>query len=351
MKHHLFFLFAVIQVVLFQKYLGAKSIHELPCTCDSIRIDSIQTYDYYDFVQYFDSSRVILRFGELFLHQHDGTLLTTRLAHHNYETNRPLYNNSISDLTNLSGGNPFAYSSGDSISYYWTLLEMNEYDSQLNWINIPDTLIYYLDLIDVISGNNILTFDSLGVLPHTSKTEFLTHLISSLDSGLVKIRVFSLASSPKIVRVQIRPVFKGNRDRLSISRWDFLEESKITDRLHIVYQPLYSILDRLIDSLVSLPKHSVESAGIDHMGYSIAVNKSTPTTDEYLIKISTKAGNHLSIKIYNSIGMIILSDGLPPNTTKYDYAFHVQNRPDGMYLAVLFDGEHVVALTKFHIFK
>ncbi len=190
-------LFAVVQVVFFQKSVEAGSFLEPPCTCDSIRIDSIQTFDYYDFVQNFDSSRVILRFGELYLHRQDGRVLTTRLAHHDYAANRPLPASSPAELARLSGGNPFPYSSGDTVSYYWTLLEMREYDMQSDWIDIPDTLVYYLDLVDAVSGNVILTFDSLGVLPHTSRNEILTHLISSLDTGLVKRRVFRLRARPK----------------------------------------------------------------------------------------------------------------------------------------------------------
>ncbi len=153
------------------------------------------------------------------------------------------------------------------------------------------------------------------------------------------------------MRVRIRPVFKGNRERLRLSRGDFLEESKISDRLRIAYRPLYSILDRLIDSLAALPNRSVRSTDINRSGYSIAVNKTTAAADEYSIKISAKAGDHLSLKIYNGMGVNILSHELPPNTTKIDYAFPIRNRPGGMYLAVLFDGDRVVALSKFHISK
>lgn len=321
---------------------------------DSIRRDTLQLYEYYDFIQYYDSSRLVWRFGEVFIHRQSGVIWNPGLAWFNYKLNRPLYNNSLTEIKNLSGTNPFPFISGDTLHYYWTFQEMGEYDQVGDWINIQDTIIFYLDLINGWNQNFLVTIDSLGVLPHKSKNEWLTKLIHKVDTALVRKYILpEFGDSVKLCALRMRPVFMGNRDRLSISRWDFFEQDKISDKTIWIVSLIRQEIDRLVDSIVSIPKskHILTDNVNENENYSITITTDEKDDKMYSFEIKGMQDQGGTLKIYSGLGQVVSQYNVSPDKKYSKYTFSAQTIPNGSYFAALIVNGKIVSATKFIITK
>jgi len=216
-------------------------------------------YQYYKFVQYYDSARVTFLLGEITFKSDSGVTARLKLKNWDPFVNRPKYDNSLAGLTNSSGTATYLrYHPGDTLEYFPLLLANNDFTRSSGYVGVRDTIIWYIDIVKWSTNELIATIDSIGVLPHDSAWQLSTHYISSEDTSFVKKYVIPSGwDCADSIDIRIRNVFKGDNNRLSISRWDEFSQNRLSE----VYKSYaYSIaiptITTTLDSLDALRKLS-----------------------------------------------------------------------------------------------
>jgi hypothetical protein len=314
---------------------------------------TVTLYPYYDFIQYYDSSRVVMRFGEVDVHRQTGVIEDHSLLYHD-ENNAPLYKNALDDLRLLSGSLPFMNIEGDTVSYYWSLLQSPEYNSSSDAIYIPDTLIYYLDVVSAYRDTILCTIDSLGTYPHNFRWQYLASFVSSPDTAIIKKWVInSMPDSIASLRLQIRPTFRGNMDRLSISRWDFVVEKKASE-YDIYYKAIMAdsflaILDSLIAVYSIQPKAGTREPGREHPQFRVAIRSTAKGALE--AAITGTIGDEVCVNIYNNVGRKIVEHSYTQSTAEYPLVIDMARHPAGSYYVVVTVKGEIVCAAKYSIVR
>ncbi|MAT39708.1 MAG: hypothetical protein CL946_08910 [Ectothiorhodospiraceae bacterium] len=193
--------------------------------------DTLVTYEspYYRFEQIYPHAKYVLHFGEVTLQKQNGETEYFFPREHDSETNNPL-KLAVEDYAAVSGSPDFQTEAGDTITYFWNDTFAAWTDTASGWYQIPDTLIYYIEFVNLDNGE-VVTLDSNGTLPFNHFRDFRReakippvpkHKLRYNDTAITKRHAVPLSKSDGIVnaRLRIRPVFRGDPSRFNLERWD-----------------------------------------------------------------------------------------------------------------------------------
>lgn len=297
---------------------------------DSIR-DTLDAYQYYYFVQYFDSSRVVFQFGEVKVTGNDGQSYSRGLINFDPILNAPMYDNSLTGLYSASGTRGMRMFPGDVISFFKVMfVEAENAGFGSRYIGIQDTVAFYLELVDLTNMTPIDTIGYWGILPSDSMSTISR--FSSMDTSIVQEFVmpdYGLSDST-ILGIKIRPMFVGSSDRLSISRWDIVKGYMQSERFIEAKAHFNAWFISILDSLTKRSSES-NSNGVDD--FYVA-----PTSTRSSTVIHVPAGSRVSnVSLYNSVGSRIQS--FPQNDSEVErmIAINVGGLRPGMYFLVCSD--------------
>lgn len=296
----------------------------------------IQRQAYYDFVQYYDSSRVTLLFGEIMLIK-DQTANINVLPLKLWDPikNRPMLTYSYQHIADSSGTLFTSTAINDTLQYFWTIEVTKEHTDSLPWLNIPDKIVFYLDVIDSISGGVLTTIDSLGVNPITSRYDFYNNIIRPSDTSIIKRYIIpnTVADAEKI-RLSIRVEFYGDTSRASVFRWDFFATSNVSNQAIAIKNFARSVIDTLSKSMVL--------SGSENDGYKIEI-----LIERRNVVISSILPSEMpsTILVYSITGERVLSI----DCYKQYNTVHINDFEPGLYFAVVKADSKIKHFKKFII--
>jgi hypothetical protein len=296
---------------------------------DTVQKDTLDLPQYYQFIQYYDSSMVIFTFGEFHVHR-QGSAWHTGLWNFSLY-NRPLPENSLAALYEISGSPPLRYRAGDSITFYKSMyIEGENIFTGGNYLGVEDTIVYYLEVLNVNSGSILDTVNCWGILPQDSATNIPVGWVRcSPDTSVVAHYIvpdFGM-DEDEFIQFRIRPVFKGDPDRLAIVRWDVLEPSPLSEGGIAVKHAFSEWFDALVDSL-SKQSHLDERASLAE---GFITNWSLQTNT---ISVHVPAGNEITyIALYTVTGRELERKRIPSAVATL-VEFNTGNLPGGIYFVV-----------------
>jgi hypothetical protein len=313
---------------------------------DTIK-DTTVMIPYYNFIQYYDSCRVLFQFGEVQWHRYGGVVHDVGLYVHNWNENRPFSDNSLSGIYNVSGSGVFSYNVGDTISYFVRQEIMPENEFIFN-PDVKDTVIYYIEMLNVDQGVVVDTVDYFGFLPYDSVMNQPRWIHGTGDTATIKrfiIPDYGYSDAPRM-QLKIRPTFQGSPDRLGgISRWDYLRPTPVSEGVIEVKAHLIGVLNAYMDSMSRKSyREEVESKTDD---FTVI-----PTTATHTVSIMLPSKLPISsIRIFDVHGQerkrVSTSDSYPGASITVS----VSDLPSGRYFVAITDHDRILSVRSFGVRK
>ena len=279
-------------------------------------------------------------FGEIQWHRNSGATWPLELVTFSSDANHPLFDNSLSGMYWLSGSETLFFKPGDTISYFTRLtVEPENLAAGSLYLGIQDTVLFFVELYDLTNGNILDTLGHWGAAP--SDTLGQVHWMVS-DTTIMKRYVvpdFQLGSST-LLQLKVRPAFKGNNDRLSISRWDVFTTERLSQEMVLAKSVYLAWADTVLSKMAA-----AEAGGVGALTIEMDADGSFAR-----VRLPDNV-NAANIQVYDLLGKVCLSRQIE-GQSHGDLALPLSGLSSGVYIVVASAaGNKVVGVAKLEVRK
>ncbi len=315
----------------------------------------VRTVPYYTFVQPYDSSVVEFYFGELALHRAGNkrgivsdAFQVTRPGdpYHHWPTEE--------EQAQATRYRWFTPQQGDSISYYFDLVVTARNGSACHTLDIGDTLMVILQIVDSTSNTVVDHLDSLGILPTTNRSDLLSNIQPSVfvssDNGMKRLPDSLVGQK---ICFQLKAEFRGSESRNLFCRRDDILPYVLSENAQTAEDQYLHIMDSVLTILGVLSKSS-SHADRPRMPNSFRVDIApNPANSQCLVTwTSREFSGKVSLHLFDMDGRMVHQvgyTGLAAGT--HAMKMDLSSIPNGSYYLVHISDGNIMGTSRFNIIK